>query len=434
MVSSVGSSGIIRRALRNAGLMLGGKAATGLMQLATFALTARALGLQDFGRFSVLLAQVQLLAGLAAFQTSQAVIRYGVPHLEQGRREAFQALVKASTMLDLGAAIVATLATLLLAPLMVGWFGWDAAGISEARLIAPLALAGAIATPKAMLRLFDRFDLLTSFILITPGVRLAGAILGWAVGAGMIYWLALWMLAGFAGAVAALWMAWREAARRGLLAGIGISPRELTDENPGLWRFSLVTNLSSSLALIPTQLSTVLVGAILGPAAAGIFKIARELGTAFGRPVDLLNQSVFPDVARLVAADQWARLRRTITHAGLIASGASLLITLLLLVVGGPLISFAFGSGYRPALPVLIAISAATTLQVALVAVEPALHAMGRAGAALVTALCANLAFALLLLWRLPRDGLMGAGVAFVGASLVALALSAFWLRRAVGR
>ena len=111
-----GPSGILRRALANAGLLLTGKVAAGVMQLATFALAARGLGLVEFGLFSMLLAQIQLLTGLAAFQSNQAVIRYGVDHLRDGNVAAFQSLVKAGTILDFGAALIAMMAALLLAP------------------------------------------------------------------------------------------------------------------------------------------------------------------------------------------------------------------------------------------------------------------------------------------------------------------------------
>ena len=111
------------------------------------ALAARGLGLNDFGIFSMLLAQVQLLTGLAAFQSNHAIVRYGVEHLRTGNRRAFQALIKAGTLLDLGAAIFAMVATFLLVPLISDYLGWGRDITRSAQLISVLPLTTAI-TPS----------------------------------------------------------------------------------------------------------------------------------------------------------------------------------------------------------------------------------------------------------------------------------------------
>ena len=426
--SSAGK-GLLRRAMRNAGLLLTGKAASGLMQLATFALAARGLGLTQFGLFSMLLAQIQLLTGLAAFQSNQAIVRYGVQHLNSGNRTAFQALIKAGTLLDLGAAIAATAAAVLLAPLIGDWLGWDESLVRSAQLIAPLAFANAIATPKGILRLFGRFDLLARHVTVTPAARLAGVGIAYAAGAPLATYLALWLFAGLLGALVGLWLGWREASRQGLLGGMDSSLRGLTIDNPGLWRFTITSNIHSTFALIPSHLATFLVGALLTPAAAGLFKVAQELGTGLAKPVDLLNQSVYPDVARLVEARQWKRLKRTIFHAGGIAAGASAALTLLMLVAGEPLIGAVFGPPYLAAFPVLILIMAATTISVSAFAVDPTLYAFGRAGRPLVTALAANGLFVAVLALALSEHGIIAGGWAYLAASCVTVAMSALWLR-----
>lgn len=416
--------GILRRALRNTGLLLSGKVGSALMQLATLALAARGLGLVEFGLLSMLLAQVQLLTGLAAFQSNQATVRYGVRHIETGNAAAFQALAKAGTLLDLGAALVAMIAALALAPVLGDYLHWDARVIFAAQLIAPYSFANAISTPRGMLRIFGRFDLITKQMLITPALGLVGVLAAFLLHASLEAYLLAWLVSGLIGGAAGLWLGWREAARRGLLTGINGSLRGLSRENEGIWYFSLITNLYSSVSLIPGHLSTFLVGAVLGPAEAGLFKVAREVGAALSRPVLLLNQTVYPDVARLVVAREWDRLKRVFVRAGALAVAVNGAATLLIVLVGKWLILSLFGPAYLPGLPVLIMISAATTLSVSMFATEPVMHGLGRPTRPLVIAVLANLAFLALLLWRLPLDGLIGAGWAYVVSSLITTVLS----------
>ena len=426
--------GILQRALRNAGMLLTGKAAAGAMQLATLAIAARSLGLEAFGMLSIVLAQIQLLIGIATFQSNQAVIRYGVTHVTANDRAAFQGLAKAGTLLDLGAATVATAAAVLLAPLIGGWAKWDAQVITAAQLIAPLAFANAIATPKGMLRLFGRFDLLARHVAVTPAARLVGSIAVALLGGGLFGFIAVWLVSGFLGAAVAGWLGWREAARRGLLKGVGPSLRGLDAANPGIWGFSAIANLQSTLALVPTHLSTFAAGVVLGPAAAGLVRVAREFGTGLAKPIDLLNQTVYPDLARLAADGRWNRLRRLVVKSGLIAAAVSAAITVLLALAGGPLLALVFGPEYRAASDLLLLTSLGTTIAVSVFAVDPALYAAGRASRPLFTAIAGNLLFVALLVALLPSETLLAPGIAFVASALVTLLLSAWWMRSAIPR
>jgi len=433
-VTAAVQGGILQRALRNAGLLLTGKAAAGAMQLATLAIVARSLGLEEFGNMSMVLAQIQLLIGIATFQSNQAVIRYGVTHVTANDRAGFQGLAKAGTLLDLGAAIVATAAAVLLAPLIGDWAGWDARLVTAAQVIAPLAFANAIATPKGMLRLFDRFDLLARHVTVTPGARLVGSLIVALLGGGLFGFIAVWLVSGFLGAAVALWLGWREAAQRGLLEGVGPSLRGLNAANPGIWGFSAIANLHATLGLVPTHLSTFAAGIVLGPAAAGLVKVAREFGTGLAKPIDLLNQTVYPDLARLAADGRWGRLRRLVVKSGLIAAAVSAGITVLLVLVGGHLLALVFGPDYRGATDLLLLISLGTTIAVSVFAVDPALYAAGRASRPLFTAIASNLVFVALLVALLPTEKLLAPGIAFVASALVTLALSSWWMRSAIPR
>lgn len=426
------TGGILHRALRNAGLLLTGKAAAGVMQLATFAIAARSLGLEEFGALSIVLAQIQLLIGIATFQSNQAVIRYGVAHIEANDRAAFHGLIKVGTLFDLAAAAAAATAAVLLAPLIGRWAGWDARLVLAAQLIAPLAFANAIATPKGMLRLFGRFDLLARHVTVTPAARLAGTLIAATLGARLFGFVAVWLVSGLIGAAVALLFGWREAARRGLLTGFGPSLRNLTAGNPGIWGFSAIANLHSTLALVPGHLSTFAVGVVLGPASAGLMKVAQEVGTGLAKPIDLLNQTVYPDLARLAAEGRWRRLRRLVVRSGVIAAAVSAAITVALALFGEDIVGAVFGSSFRAAHPVLLLISFATTISVSAFAVDPALYAAGRASRPLFTSLAANGLFVAILVALLPTERLLAPGLAYVAAAIVTVSLSAWWMKTAI--
>lgn len=215
--------GVLRRAIRNAGLLLTGKGAAGVMQLATFAVLARTLGLSDFGFLAILLAQIQLLMAFATFQSNQAIVRYGVKHLHDRESAGFQSLVIAGSSLDLLAAALATIAALFLAALVGAAEDWPGHVVAAAYWLALLPLANAIATPKGILRLYGRFDLLARHVTITPAARLVGALLVTGLGGGLLGFVIAWIVAAWIGGLAAFYLGWREARRNGMLKGMQVN-------------------------------------------------------------------------------------------------------------------------------------------------------------------------------------------------------------------
>ena len=84
----------------------------------------------------------------------------------------------------------------------------------------------------------------------------------------------------------------------------------MRDENPGIVRFSLSTNASATLGLSSKQIPLLLVGASIGPAAAGAFRLATQLAQALAKLSQMLSRAAFPEIVRAVRTAEPSRLRR----------------------------------------------------------------------------------------------------------------------------
>ncbi|WP_207477029.1 lipopolysaccharide biosynthesis protein [Arenibaculum pallidiluteum] len=418
-------AGMLGRALRNVGLLLSSKVLTGVMQLATFAVIARGLGPVEFGYFALLQTHVQFLSGFATVQSNQAVIHYGVKHLGAEDLPAFQAVLKAGSLMDVAGAVLAMLLAVALAPAVAGFLEWDERIVFYAQCFAPLALANAIATPKGMLRLFGRFDLLARHVVVTPAVRLVGSAVAFLLEAPLGGYLVVWFVAGYAGAAVAIWMAWRQAAGKELLAGFTRDLRGLSRPNPGIWRFMAISNVHSTLALVPNYVSVFLVGGLVGPAAAGLYKVAREIGTGLGKPVDLLNQAIYPDLTRLAAARDWRSLGRIAVRSGMMAGAVGAALFLVIVLAGDWVVGLLFGAEFVAATPVLTLLMLSTAISVTVFAAEPVLYALGRPGVLLGLSVVINGTLFASMAWLLHLMGLIGAGWASVATALLNAVLAA---------
>ena len=420
------AQGLLGRALKNMGLLLTGKGMSGAMQLASFALIARGLGPLEFGYFALLQTHIALLTGLMTVQSNQAVIQFGVKHLSSGDTAKFQSLIKAGALVDLGGALAAMGLAILLAPLLADFLEWDARIVFYAQVFAPAALAAAMATPRGMLRLFGLFGVLARQTVVTPGCRLLGSAIVFAMDGPLPFYLAAWLIAAYVGSGVMIWKGWSHAAARGLLDGFSLGWRDLGRGSPGLWRFMLVSHVYSTLALVPNHLATYLVGGMLGPAAAGLFKVAREVATALGKPVDLLNQALYPDLARLALAKEWRQLLLAILRAASLTSAVALLFVALVFGFGDLLIATVFAPEFRAAAPVLSLLVMGAALSMAVFPAEPTLYALGRPDLLLKISIASNLLLFSLMVVLIRQFGLSGAGWASIGAaSLGAILLTA---------
>ena len=288
------------------------------------------------------------------------------------------------------------------------------------------------ATATGMLRLFDRFDLLTLTEAVAPLARLIGAIAVWALNGGVVAFLAVWAVAALAQAIAG-WVA--VITIYGARLSIGRTAfNQAVAENPRIWRFMLLTNLSNSLSLFWLQTGTLAVGAVAGPAAAGGFRIADRIARGIAKPVETITRALYPELARLVASNDRATLVAVLKRITWIAASlAALLVviaglggSLILRLIAGP--QFAFAHVYL----FLLAIAAAIDL--AGFALEPFHNAHGRAGRVLRSRAVGAGVYTLLLAVLLPTIGATGAAIAAIVTSLVILVQLALSARQMLGR
>lgn len=421
------SDGLLWRVFKNAALLMTGRAASGLFGLITLGLMARGLGPETFGVVVLVQTYAFVVTGLTTFQSWQALIKFGADYIERNDGPGFQALVRFTTFLDaLGIAIGTTIAILAI-PFIGPLLGWNADVIALAKPYCLIILFSMIATPTGLLRLFNRFDLLSMQSAMTPALRTIGCALAYAIDSGIAGYLVAWFVAGAVGGVVLMALGWREGVKSGRLAGLAWR-KGFSQPRPGIWGFSLASNFNSSLVLIPNQMATFLVGLFAGPAAAGIYKIARDVSTALTKPAEMLNQSIYPEFAKLGSRDDWHVFARLIFRGGVFAGGAGLFFLMLTFAAGEPFIALAFGPEFSDAEPVLILLVCAATLAVTGFSMEPALYAMGRPGLPLrVNAVAVLGIFLPALLIFGQQWGALGAGAAALAASTVNfLALAAF--------
>jgi len=401
---------------RSAGVLLMGRTARGLLSIGYLALAARGLDPALFGTLVLLHGFVMAIGEVAKFQSWQAVVRYGGPALDAGDTRRFQAVVRFSLTLDaIGVAIGLLIVLLATAP-AARLFGMPPDIVEVARLYGlsvVFIMFGATAT--GLLRLFDRFDRLAVHSTAVPAVRLLGCVVLYATGGGLTAYLVVWFLATVAGR-ALLWLfAGLELRRRALHAGLWRSVAGTLRPAPGIWRFALGTNLNSSLNLGQTHLGMLAVGALLGPAAAGLFRVAQQFANVLVKPQQkLLAPAIYPELSRLTSRGEKGARRKMVVRSLALAGGLAAAAFLALAAIGRPLIELVVGAAFTDAYGPMLLLALAGVVTTATFPLEPLLLAKGRVRAVVLARLAALLGYLAAVYVLCQWLGLLGAGIAAV--------------------
>lgn len=423
-----------RRLFRQFATLGGGKGAGAVLGLVYLAIAAQALGAETLGVLVLIHAFTLVFSEVVSFKSWQAVIRYGADDLAQGREDGFKHLVRLCLIVDLASALAAALLAAGLVLAAGNWVGLPDAALPVAAVYGFVNLFNLKAAAVGVLRLFERFDLLALHAQIQPLVRVAGTAIAAFAGGGLVAFASVWFLASAAAGLALPLLAARELKRRGLWAGLFSARRETA--HAGLWRFMIFSNAASTVKLGNTHIPPLLVGAILGPGGAALYKVAQEIAGALVKAAQMVEQVVYPELARLIAARRTAEAARLAPRAALAALSAGLAFTVLVWMFDEQVLGLLFGREFAGAAPLLVWLSAAAAVLAAASPVDPVLYAFGAPQRAMwLQGLGAAITVAGMVIF-MPMEGLAGAGHASLVSALVfagaGAASAALMFRRAL--
>ena len=417
---------ITGRIFKGLGLVLGGKAGAGLISLVYLVIAARALGPRDYGILVLVHGYVTAVCGIVEFPAWQAIVRYGAEATEANTPHRLARLLRFGTTVELIGGVAAILTAMILAPFVGPHLGWPPETVAFAIPYSFAVLGSVRSAPAGYLQLIGRFDLIGLHNIVQPLVRLAGATLALLLGWGLKGFLVAWLIAALA-EFAVLWTMGLWCARRRLGALLLRTERgSAKADNPGIWRFLVASNADVTLSELAGRIAPLIVGWVLGPAMAGLFAVAQRATVIIAQPAQILGNTAYAELARMVAAGQGgAPLRRTLRRVIGIALLASAPVVLLVALFPTPIITLLAGSAFKAAGGLMVVLVIARMIAVIGPPCSSALSAMGFPALSMSANLFASLVFLPILPWLLHQAGLMGAGVQAIGQTLLASGLLA---------
>jgi len=416
-----------KRIAINFGKVLRGRGIAAVFMVVSTVLTAHALPVEQFGLIILLHTYIKVVKGLLNFRTFEAIVRFGVPLQDNGDEPRLKSLLRSTVMIDFSSSLAAMLIGVAMVPLAAWLLHWDVQVTQWAGYYSLIMITTSVNTSNGILRLYDRFDALGVQYTVGPMVRMLLVVLAWAMDGGMLMFLLAWGVAYCVGNIYLFARGMLELrARLSTPFWEGFRWREILDQGREFWRFIGVVYWQTSVDLVPKQLSTLLAGNLLGPAAAGQFRLAREISTILNRPAALLRDVLFPNLTRSWQSNEGG-FKKLPMRASLIAGSAGFLITVFAWIAGETLLAL-IGEDYVPAAPLMVLLLAAASFELASAPLRAAAYAMGKASALLRIHILGIGVYIPLFYVITHFTGLIGPGLASLMTSVLTFALTARYL------
>jgi len=178
---------------------------------------------------------------------------------------------------------------------------------------------------------------------------------------------------------------------------------------------SIPLGATDVMAMLQMHLTILLIGIILTSAEGGLLRIALATATAAAAPITVLARVNMPMIAKLHSEGDMPRLQKLVRYSAYAQAAGVLMLSLPLLVIPGPLLSFVFGAEFAPAADALRIIAFGQTAGAAFgpnIILLNMTHHERRVLRAMAIALVLNVIFLVLLL--AAGLGIIAAAVAFI--------------------
>lgn len=432
-----------QRMAANTGLLLGAKVLGAVMGICTLIITEHALDNQiNFGIIIFLHAYMLFFAEVATFQSWQSIIRFGSDDIYEKDASRLGGLIKFSVKIDLLSAIFAYLGAVLL-------FGLYAALVQIYPSIAPKAegfdieslkslviaystvvLFQVTGTPIGILRLFDKFRGLAIAELIMPSLRLIGVIIASFLGWGMIGFICVWWFAAVIRYLFKIFLGLYVIHGRNLLGSILNSTEKFTKPRSGLWAFVWKSNIDSTLAAGIYHLPALLVMAVFGPAFVAIYRIAEEFAKLLSEGVKLLDQVIYPELARIISEGRGNQILRYVFRASVISLSVGLVLSLATFLIGPVIMSTALGEEYRASVPIAVCLVFGAALYAAVAPLYPVFYAANKPERAIYARL-AGLVFYIIAFFILTKLlGESGSAIAVIVGYFIGMIIAVIMVKK----
>jgi O-antigen/teichoic acid export membrane protein len=412
---------IARRIGRNIGIVVTGNAAVAGFGVITLALNARALGTAGLGVLALIMTIATLVDRIAAFQTWLPLVKLGAEALAAGDKRRVGQIVTVALLFDAIAATASAVVAVLIVLLAGQRLGIPAEYLGVAGIYMAMLVTRIADTPSGVMRLFDRFGLLTTLRAGEAAAHCLAAAVLFAAEAPLAVYVLTFAGVEVASNIVILAFAQSVAVRNGAAPAVRGIVKAWSETWHEFWAFSWAMSLSGTIAVVRDRAPLLLIGALFGPTAVGLYYVAERVAGVLSLAMAAVNHVLYPEIVRLAVSRRITDLNWLVVKTGTYLFAIGLVVLLSVIVVGPLLLRGIGGLDYTAAyLPLLILIGA-HSVAMAGVALRIGVIVLAGPMQFLIANFIAFIGFAFAVTVGVTQFGIVGAAVAQVAFEVLAM-------------
>ncbi|WP_419663321.1 polysaccharide biosynthesis protein [Desulfosarcina variabilis str. Montpellier] len=404
----------LHRLFTNASVLFSGNVISSLIGIVSMAMTARSLGVEQYGILVLITTYVVIVDNLVNFQSWQAIIKYGSDALEQKSEKDFKALIKFGFLIDISTALLGTLIAISFALIVGKLKGWDDHIITMINVFSITILFNLKGVPIAILRLFNKFHKIANQKVFSAVIKLLGITIAYFFGVGIWSFLLIFILCDIIGKLILIYFAYNELVKRRYHNFMLSKSRNISDKFSGIWKFAWTSNIHSSVRLSISEIDIVIIGAMVGASNAGLYKIVKKIGSTLMKLSSPLYQAIYPEIAKSISASDYCNTVNLILSPMKIITILAGFLLLLFLITGKTLITLILGAEYIGAyLPTMLYLIG-SCIAIITFSFQPTMLSLNKAQLSLLILLFTSLIYLVFVYFLVNRIGIIGASLSYI--------------------
>jgi O-antigen/teichoic acid export membrane protein len=422
-------SGSVRsRLLRGSGYLFGGSLVSQICSVAQGLLLARYLGVRQYGLLALIIAYPTLINQFLDGRSWEAVVKFVTAFRAAEAPEKAAATVKGVFIADLGTGVLAfalvAISALVASEQLLGGTQWSGLMLLYST---SMILSSPVSVFTGLMRVSERYVWISSVDGVTSLALLLGTVIVVVAGGGLTSIILL--MVGIAGAksLAALALGNSAAKELGIPSFRATRLGVLGADVQPIAKFWLSTNGFAALKGFHQNADTLIVGHFLGPAAVGLYKLARSVANLVAFPVTPFYLTAYPELVKLWHAGSSTRAVHLARRLSFLTAVGVAVVLILFSATADSVIGLVAGEEYLRAVPVLRWLAVGVGISAAVQYYQALLMAAGRLRRVLIAFAVPVLSQMVALLVLVPRIGLLGAGAALLIFGMVRAGMLALW-------
>ena len=412
----------------NASWLFGDKSASSIFTALQTVITARILGVDDYGLLVLVIAYIDIINQFFDFRVWETAVKYIGSFWESGEEEKTRSMIKLSYLIDISSGILAFVIAIAVSKLISKYIIHSPTAYEYIWIYSfSLFVDTANSTSIAILRVFNKyrsiafirssqalFRLVIVSILLVIGCGIKGVLFGYIVASFLGFFIRMLVI-----------------------------NRTLTEHQLGKWwnaKLDLIRNHMKGIVwfLGNTSLAatvrigedkffgTLIIGYFAGKDAVAYYNVATSVAKLVNFIVDPLYEALYPDLVKIKTLNALREIQNVIKHITKKLMLIIIPIIVIIIIFSELIVKLIFGTDYLPASNALKVIAAAILIARMTFWINPLLLAMEKPGLRTMLGVISTSVYLILLFILVPSYSYIGAGFAYLGFSVIKSSLSVY--------